>query len=530
MSVGDVSLQLKNVFTALTPAKKLTLAFMIIGSAAGFIFLMSWTGKQDFQHLYSNLAAEDAGDILSFLKERKIPYQVAGKGDTILVPSEKVQECRIELASRGLPQNSGVGFEVFDNTKLGMTEFVQNVNYQRALQGELARTINNISEVESSRVHLVMPSTSLFVEDQEPASASIVLKLRRGKWLTRDQVQGIVHLASSSVSRLRPENVTVVDTTGKLLAGNSDPDSMINLSSDQLEYQEKFERTLENRVKTMLENALGRGKAIVRLSCALDFKRQEMTEEKYYPENRVIRSEQVLMEKSAEPALTPAGVPGVRSNINRKTSGTLDNGRAESEKQDRTVNYEIGKITSRIVEPATKIKKISVAVILDGTYLAKKKRDGSVEWVYAPRKAEEIKRFENIVKGAINFDADRGDKVEVINIPFETEKAFEQVAAPESASWLDKLTKFSSLLRYTFMGIVVLLLFLFVVRPLINWFTTSAMNDMELIKKLPKTVGEIENEYGKESGSMPYRDELNQLLASHGDVTMGVTQEWMKDK
>ena len=167
-----------------------------------------------------------------------------------------------------------------------------------------------------------MPEKSLFIDQEEPATASVVLKLRRGKWLTGDQVQSVVHLVSSSVSRLKPENVTVVDTSGKLLAGFSDRSEVTRLSSDQLDYQESLERSLEGRIKSMLEKALGRDTAIVRLSAALDFKRQEMTEERFYPDNRVIRSEQMLQEKSGEPAAIPAGIPGVRSNIAKNASGT----------------------------------------------------------------------------------------------------------------------------------------------------------------------------------------------------------------
>lgn len=212
MAVNNAGLQIRNLLASLSPAKKISMAVMIIGTIAGFALLMSWTGKPDFRNLYANLAPEDAGEILNYLKEQNIPYRVTENGTGIEVPQDRVHECRMSLASKGLPQGGGIGFEVFDNTKLGMTEFVQNVNYQRALQGELSRTINRIAEVESSRVHIVMSAKSLFIEQEEPATASVVLKLRRGKWLTADQVQSVVHLVSSSVARLKPENVTVVDT------------------------------------------------------------------------------------------------------------------------------------------------------------------------------------------------------------------------------------------------------------------------------------------------------------------------------
>ena len=211
---------------------------------------------------------------------------------------------------KGSREAAGLDLKSLMIPNSGMTEFAQNVNYQRALQGELSRSINRIGEIESSRVHIVLPEKSLFVEEEEPATASVILKLRPGKWLSQSQINGIVHLVSSSVARLKPENVTVVDQNGKLLAGVKNDSSFGNLSSDQLEYQNRVEKNLENRVRTMLESALGEDKAIVRLSCSFDFKSQEKTEELYLPDNRVVRSEQSLNESSTNPELAPSGDPG----------------------------------------------------------------------------------------------------------------------------------------------------------------------------------------------------------------------------
>ena len=251
MGIRQLLLQLKTLFQNLSPGKRIALVVLVLGTAAGFSLLMMWTGRADFQPLYSNLAVEDAGIILSKLKEHKIPYRIAGNGSSILIPQEHIHEMRMSLASDGLPQGGNVGFEVFDNTKLGMTEFAQNVNYQRALQGELARTINRFNEVESSRVHIVMPEKSLFIDNEEPATASVVLKLRPGKWLSQLQVNGVIHLVSSSVPRLATENVTVVDNNGKLLSEFKEQSGFGALNSDQLEYQAKVERSLEIRIKSM---------------------------------------------------------------------------------------------------------------------------------------------------------------------------------------------------------------------------------------------------------------------------------------
>ncbi|MGD9080412.1 MAG: flagellar basal-body MS-ring/collar protein FliF, partial [Desulfobacterales bacterium] len=206
MPIRQILLQLQNLFKSLSIGKRIALLILAVGFAAGFVFLMNWAGNPEFHPLYTNLDANDAGIILNRLKDQKIPYRLSANGSTILIPQEKIYEIRMELASEGLPQGGSIGFELFDNTKLGMTEFAQNVNYQRALQGELVRTINGFEEVDSCRVHIVMPEKSLFLKDEESASASVVVKLRHGKWLTQQQVQGIVHLVSSSVSRMGPEN------------------------------------------------------------------------------------------------------------------------------------------------------------------------------------------------------------------------------------------------------------------------------------------------------------------------------------
>ncbi|MBW2411218.1 MAG: flagellar M-ring protein FliF, partial [Deltaproteobacteria bacterium] len=456
MGLRQLFLQLKTLFQNLSPSKRATLLILIIGTVAGFSLLMTWTGRADFQPLYSNLVAEDAGIIIGKLKEQKIPYRITGNGNTILVPQEHIHEMRMNLASEGLPQGGNVGFEVFDNTKLGMTEFAQNVNYQRALQGELSRTINRFSEVESSRVHIVMSERSLFIEDEEPATASVVLKLHPGKWLNQHQVNGIIHLVSSSVPRLSTENVTVVDSRGKLLSEFKAPSDFGSLSSDQLEYQEKVERSLENRIKTMLEKALGPGKAIVRLSADLNFKRQEKTEERYFPENQVIRSEQLFNEKTSEPEAAPEGIPGIRANLPQPPP---ENNTGETtaittfEKQDRTVNYEIGKITSHVMEPIGEIERISVAVLVDGTYKQIQNVGGELQQSYTPRSAEEMLKLENICKRAVNFDEARGDQVEVVNIPFETTRLLDAADTSEPQGWLTWLKPYQSYLKYVFLGL-----------------------------------------------------------------------------
>ena len=525
--------QLNAAFSNLSLGKKITLATLILGSVAGFIFLMNWSGKSEFQPLYANLDPDDASAVLSKLKEQKIEYRIASNGTMILIPEQHIYETRMQLASAGLPQGGGIGFEIFNDTKLGMTAFAQNVNFQRALQGELARTINRLTEIESARVHIVMTEKSLFVEEEEPATASVALKLRPGKWLNQGQVKGIVHLVASSVARLSPENVTVVDSNGKMLAGANDPSSFGSLSYDQLDYQAKVEKKLENRVRTMLESALGENKAIVRLSCSFDFTKRERTEELYLPDNKVVRSEQMLNEITSQPGETPRGIPGIRSNMPGDSTAGQQNRPLESnsafEKKDHTVNYEIGKVISHINDPAGKMTRISIAVLVDGAYKRIENKKGSVEWEYVPRTAEEMTKFENIVKRAVNFDSSRGDEVDIVNIPFETTKLEEEEAPVAVPGWLDVLKKYQPYMKYGFLSLFLILSFMFFVKPLVRWLTEYSFGDMQMFKQLPKTVGELESEFDPAAKNLIFRDQASRLIASDKEASLGIMRDWIKE-
>ncbi len=533
MPIRQILLQLQNLFKSISIGKRIALLILAVGFVAGFVFLMNWAGNPEFHPLYTNLDANDAGTILNRLKEQKIPYRLSANGSTLLIPQEKIYEIRMELASEGLPHGGSIGFELFDNTKLGMTEFAQNVNYQRALQGELVRTINGFEEVDSCRVHIVMPEKSLFLKDEEPASASVVLKLRHGKWLTQQQVQGIVHLVSSSVSRMGPDNVTVVDSNGRLLTGSADPSGIATLSADQLDYQAQVERKLENRVLTMLEKALGANRAIVRVSCALNFKQHEMTEERFLPENQVVRSEQVFNETARDADPIPQGIPGIQSNL--PESSPAQNQTTEGEnttfaKQESTVNYEIGKLTSRTLDPVGGIERVSVAVMVDGTYRSNPIENGEPQWIYVPRSAEELSKIENLVKSAINFVADRGDKVEVVNIPFETNQMTPAEDGSMLETWLARLKNYKPYFKYAFLSLFLILTFMFVVQPLIRWLTAHTAGEAEILHQLPKTVGELENEYGPDTKQLAFKDQVSRLISQDNDASVGVVRDWLKEE
>lgn len=525
--------QLMAFWTSLSIGRRITLLFVVLFTIAGFLGLMAWTGKTDYQTLFTQLAPEDAGVIVTKLKEKKIPYRITMNGDSIQVPRERVHELRLELAADGLPQGSGIGFEVFDNTKLGMTEFVQNVNYQRALQGELSRTINQFDEIEGSRVHIVMPSQSLFLEDEKPATASVVLKLRPGKELGPHQIRGIVNLVSASISGLEQENVTVVDNRGKLLTSRNSADTLAAVTSDQFMFQRKMETSMENQIRSMLEEALGPNKAVVRVSCALDFVRHEKTEEMYIPDNQVVRSEQLFNEKNIGSGSTASGIAGVRSNTVDGSVGVgniyenSESGKQSAQfvKNDQTRNYEIGKVVSRKVMPMGRLDRVSVAVIVDGSYEAIKGKKGKTDWKYIPRTSDEMMQFENIVKTAMNFNATRGDEIRIENIPFETSKTAlnEGEIVVEGPSLMDR---FKPLFDYLLMGLFVLMTFVFLVRPLLKWMTSAPVGQSEMIRQLPKTVGEIEQEM--QIGSVSYQDQVQRLVSGDSETSVNVMKEWIK--
>jgi flagellar M-ring protein FliF len=533
-SMADFGTQVQAVFKTMSAGKMISLTVLVVATIWGMVVLVNWSGKPEFMPLYTQLSAEDAGEVVARLREQKIPYKLSYDGSTIQIPREKIYEIRLDMASKGLPRGSGVGFEVFDNTKLGVTEFVQNINYQRALQGELSRTINGLEEVESSRVHIVMPQRSVFIEEEEPATASVILKIRSGQWISKEQVQGIVHLVSSSVPRLRPENVTVVDDNGKMLAGAGDEQTASKISTDQLEFQKRKERLLEHSVSSMLEQVLGQDKAIVRVSCDLDFMQQESTEELYLPDNQVVRSEQTSKEASSNPNSGPVGVPGMATNISKSKASQAQNGvRKSYQKQDSTRNYEIGKQTNRKVLPVGKLQRLSVAVIVDGKYETVTKGKGSkqrTETKYVPRSAEEMATLESIVKRAVNFNEARGDKVEVANIPFNTDKLADMPQASGVNSILDGIKDYGSYIKYFMGGLFILLTFIYVIRPIIRWLTDTSWEDVELLEHLPKTIAEIERQYmDKDESQSPMVSQAAQIIQSNQADSTQLVQQWLNE-
>jgi len=475
MAAAEVLVNNAKNFIKTTPKNKLYLyLFLLVALVGGSVVGLSFIQKENFQPLFSGLAMEDASMIVSRLKEQKVPYKLGLGGTAIYVPKEKVNEIRLSLASQNaLPGNSGIGFELFDKTNYGMTEFMQNINYKRAIQGELSRTINQMPEVKTSRVHIALPEKTLFTDREKNVTASIFLKLKPGKSLSKDQVNGIVQFVAGSIEGLRPENVTVIDSSGKILYKSGDSNSSIALSGQQYELQKGIERRIEESIQSMLDSFLPASKSIVRASIELNLKKVEVVQEEYNPDKSVVSQMRKSTEKTTNKATSPGGVPGVASNVNTaaKKPALDDSGKISgSEKEDEQRSYELSKSIKKIVEPYGDIKKLSLAVVVDGKY-EKVKSGKKEELKYTPRSQKEIQDIKNLIARAVGYNEERGDKIEVINIPFETEALADEKGMLESSN---KKEMIYDLVKYVFYLAILFSIILFVIKPLINMFRDRA--------------------------------------------------------
>lgn len=398
-SISGFRGQLTSFLSNLNMRQKIIL---FTGAAIGLavvLIIMVWSNSPRYEVLYSQLAQKDAGQIIEKLRELKVKYQLEEGGTTIMVPSDKVYELRLQLARDGMPENSLVGYEIFDKSNLGMTDFIQKVNYRRALEGELTRTISQIEEVEKARVHIVIPEESLFKEDQKQPTASVILKLKGNRRLNSAQIYGIVHLLASSVEGLEPENVTVVDSRGRILSENQDPNNLIAMSASQLEYKKKVEDYLSHKAQTMLDQVLGPGNAVVRVTTELNFTQVEKTMEQYDPDNTVIRSEEI------QEQVSPTSAENSNSSGNARTSNTI-------------TNYEVNKTVQHIVENVGNISRLSVAVLINNKRKQVTTPEGTPELKTVKRTPQELQTLENLIKRAVGFQEERQDQFSITNVDF----------------------------------------------------------------------------------------------------------------
>ncbi len=439
-------------FNALPAARKMTLGVVTLMIAVSMGVFVYVTNQEDYRVLFSNLSGSDAATILTRVKEKKIAYQISPAGDVISVPSDKVSELRLELAAEGIPQGGGVGFEIFDNKSFGTTDFEKQLNYRRALQGELARTINSLDEIQKCRVHIVLPRDSLFVEHQKKTTASVTLRLKAGKKLKSSQIEGIGHLVASSVEGLSAADVMIVDSQGSILSQVGGGDSRLaQMSASQVDYKKNVEKDMASKIQSMLENVVGPGKAAVRVTAELDFRITEKTEEVFDPESPVVRSSQKQTDKATAPPVVTAG----------KTAGTTETAGAEKEKSEEIINYEINKVVSKTVMPVGDVKKLSIAVLVDGIY----EKDNTGATVFQQRPKKDIDALEDLVRKSAGLDAQRGDQVVVSSMPFSRPDLEQGMTA---LTWQDRMAPFFPIIRYVVILIALVLVVLFVIKPLIR--------------------------------------------------------------
>jgi len=454
------------VFNALPARKKVFSILTVLFTVGSLVALILWTQKTDFEILYTGLSSEDAGEVLGQLRDNKVPYKIGPGGTSIMVPKNQVYEVRMQMASKGFPQTGSMGYELFDQQSIGVTEFVQKINFRRALQGELSRTVNQTKEVKRSRVHLTLPEKSLYLDEQEKPSASVVLTMYSGRALRENQLQGISHLIASSVENLDPNNVIIVDSHGKLLCGGEDESGYGRNNSSQGEIQKTVERRTERKIISMLAGVVGQDKVTAKVSASMDFTQIEQTEETYDPESAAVRSEQRSDEKSKNRKPSASGVPGVMSNspdVGQGTGSAAVNS-ADFNKSQETINYEISRVTKRVVKPTGTISRLTTAVLIDGSYAVEKDDDGNEVRKYVPRSDEEMKKYKNLIEQAVGFNEDRGDSIEVVNIQFKELEIEEDTLMERTVNLVD----WQSAVKFLFMGLL-FIIFLFVgLKPMIR--------------------------------------------------------------
>ena len=337
-------------------------------------------------------------------------------------------------------------------------------------------------------------------------------------------------MVSSSVSRLNPEDVTIIDDSGKMLAGFKEKSTVSQVTSNQLAFQEKKERLLENRVKTMLESVLGQDKAIVRVSCLLNFTQQEKTEELYLPDNTVIRSEQGSSSVSNAANQGAAGVPGLQANVVPGNAGAAgSNGAKRNQKEQYTKNYEVGKLINRQIMPIGSVQRLSVAVIVDGSYKAPEEGAEGEQAQYVPRTVEEMAKLQNIVKSAVDYDADRGDKIEVVNIPFEVEMEPEMLAQPEPVGWMEKIKEHQGVIKYAAAALFFLFSFIMIIKPLTRWLTSTPIEEIQMLEQLPQTIKELERRYAEAEKENSYTRQIENLINENRSGSTRLMKEWLKE-
>ncbi len=518
--IKNTASALRTFYSNLSTPHKILFLGTIIAVLSSVGFVLYQVNKPDYVLLYSNIPEKEMASTVEQLKQAKIPYKI--EENKIFVPRKDLYNARLTLAKAGLPKG-GKGFEIFDEQKLGSTEFVQKVNYQRALQEELARTITHMEKIEEARVHLVLPEESLFVKDEKPPSASIVIKVKQGQQLSSSELQGIVNLVAGAVRGLTEENVTILSTDGQILFRKDPIQTSFQLSDLQLRYKQRIEEELQRKLHSMLAPVLGEKGVISRVNVDIDFSQVKVSEDIFDPDSATPRSQQRIIEKQQGPSKGPKGNPDVPINIESKllvnnppkTDDT--SGQQSSERQEEIINYELNKTTRQVIYTPGTIKRLSVAVLVDGPYKEEKVQN-VIKKTFVGRTPDEMKAIEDIVKKAVGYNDARGDQISVTNIPFTAEQI---PPVPATQKWIALAKENYKIILNL---LIVLALFFFVIRPLMKRLDKIIVE----AKKLPKKPEEIAEAEAPKLISP--REKSIMLVQQHPEKAAEIISSWIREE
>jgi flagellar M-ring protein FliF len=386
------------IINKLNAKQKLILIGGVVLTMVLLALLLFILNEPNYTTLYSGLSQEDASKVIEYLGNQKIQYKIDDNGQTIKVPKEKVYEMRLALAGKGIPSSGVIGYEIFDKTTMGMSEFMQKLNFKRALEGELARTIQQQEGIVAARVHISIPQKTIFKEEEKSPTASVVLKLRASSAPTKENIQSIVNLLCGSIEGLQPGKVSIIDTKGRILNNEGEDGPLAFASSKQYEIKKSVENYLVKKAQSILDNIVGVGNAMVQVNADLNFDQVEKTMENYDPESQVAISEQTTKTNN---------------------QGKIKNDTTAASNENTLTNYEISKTIEKVMSSSGNIKRLSVAAVINDLAKEVKKGDKK-EIVYEPRQPEQIKKLEDLIKNAVGLDPQRNDQFSIVNIPFET--------------------------------------------------------------------------------------------------------------
>lgn len=483
--------------------------FLLMLGVAAVIAIMAgvwmWGQQPEYKVLFSNYNDRDGGAIVASLQQMNVPYKFAEGGGAILVPADQVHDARLKLASQGLPKGGNVGFELMENQKLGVSQFLEQVNFQRALEGELARSIESVAAVQAARVHLALPKATVFVREQQQPTASVLLNLYPGRALDQQQVSAIVHLVASSVPQLPVKNVTIVDQNGNLLSDTSKAAGANGLDASQLKYVQELQQDIIKRVESIITPIVGANNVRAEATADVDFSRSEQAAETYKPnptpDAASIRSQQTSESQNA--GANPSGVPGALSNqppapatapITAPPNGAAPpaSGNTGSSSKDTTINYEVDKTIRYVQQPMGGLKRLSVAVVVN----YKKITDKSGKVSTRPLTAAEKAQITDLVKEAMGYNQQRGDTLNVVNSPF---AGAEQEVIPDVPLWKqpDTIELAKDAGKYLLIALVLLYLFFSVLKPMLRKLT-----DKPEVEALPPPDGADDEVHLSSSGEL----------------------------